>query len=108
MLSNLIRLISTLGVLEFGLLIAYLAAVNLKVFLSFRDDKKRAQEGRQRHSENDLLFWAFLGGSVGGVIAQQRFRHKTRKQPFATILFFITLAHMLMVFAILVVILFQA
>ena len=29
---------------------------------------------------------AFLGGAAGAVLGQQIFRHKTRKQPFRTIL----------------------
>ena len=32
------------------------------------------------------LLMAFLGGSAGALVARQVFRHKTRKQPFASLL----------------------
>jgi len=34
-----------------------------------------------------LLTIALLGGSPGALVARQRFRHKTRKQPFSTALY---------------------
>ncbi len=46
-------------------------------------DKLRAERGLWRIPEATLLGWAFLGGAVGGKLAQKLFRHKTRKQPFA-------------------------
>ena len=49
-------------------------------------DKRAAQNGNWRVAERTLLLWAFAGGAVGAKLAQNRFRHKTRKQPFATLL----------------------
>lgn len=60
--------------------------LNVWAFFAFWQDKQRAIHARRRTSEKDLLTLAFFGGSVGAIAAQQLFRHKTRKQPFATYL----------------------
>lgn len=64
--------------------IAFLAAINAITLLAFRHDKRRAVAGGRRVREADLLGLAIIGGSPGALIARQLFRHKTRKQPFAT------------------------
>ncbi|XUY28197.1 DUF1294 domain-containing protein [Agrobacterium sp. rho-8.1] len=66
-------------------LAAYLT-FNIIVFLIYGWDKKAARSGEWRMSESVLLWLAFLGGSLGAVLAQQLLRHKTRKQPFRTYL----------------------
>lgn len=63
-----------------------LAAINIAAFVAFGIDKDRAERERQRLPENHLLLLALLGGAVGAVAGQQFFRHKTRKQPFRTLL----------------------
>lgn len=70
----------------FGMVLVYLAAVNTIAFLAFRLDKARAIAGARRIREDTLLFLAVMGGWVGAKIAQRRYRHKTRKQPFALLL----------------------
>lgn len=45
-------------------------------------DKARAENRSQRIPESTLLYLAFIGGSIGTMIAQQTIRHKTRKEPF--------------------------
>ncbi len=45
-------------------------------------DKFCAVHNRWRVPEGNLLIWAFLGGALGGKLAQYLFRHKTRKEPF--------------------------
>ena len=47
--------------------------------------------GGRRISEGSLLLLALLGGTPGAFAARHMFRHKTRKQPFATILWLIAL-----------------
>ncbi len=55
-------------------------------FLVFGIDKRRAVKGEWRVPEATLLMLAFMGGWLGAKAAQRWFRHKTRKQPFATLL----------------------
>ena len=64
----------------------YLVVVNALTYLSFRDDKRRAVLSRRRIPERRLLALAALGGSPAAFYAQQRLRHKTVKQPFASLL----------------------
>lgn len=67
-------------------LLLYAAAINAAAFGLFAADKRRAMRNERRISERDLLTCAALGGVVGAITAQQLFRHKTRKEPFRTIL----------------------
>jgi uncharacterized membrane protein YsdA (DUF1294 family) len=67
-----------------GLLVpaTYVGAINVISFALMVLDKKLAVAHRRRISEATLLFVAFLGGGLGGKLAQKLFRHKTQKQPF--------------------------
>ncbi|MGX9443556.1 DUF1294 domain-containing protein [Nitrobacteraceae bacterium UC4446_H13] len=47
----------------------------------------------RRIPESKLLFFAPIGGSAGAILGQQLFRHKTRKEPFQSILFGISTLH---------------
>ncbi len=58
--------------------------LNVWTFMLFGIDKIRAENGSWRVSEATLLFWAFLGGSIGAYAGRAVFRHKTRKQPFSS------------------------
>lgn len=51
-------------------------------FISYAYDKTAAETGRWRISEAQLLWGDFLGGVIGGLIAQAWFRHKTRKPSY--------------------------
>lgn len=66
----------------FALILTYLAAVNLKTYCIYADDKLRAIAKDQRIPEATLLWWAGIGGWGGAKIAQHRLRHKSYKQPF--------------------------
>lgn len=68
------------------LLVLHLVAINALAFGAFWLDKRRAREGRWRTPEKTLLTIALLGGGLGAVCGQQVFRHKTRKEPFRTVL----------------------
>jgi uncharacterized membrane protein YsdA (DUF1294 family) len=63
-----------------------LAAINLWTLLRFREDKRRARQGRRRIPEARLLMLATIGGAAGALLARRLFRHKTRKQPFSACL----------------------
>ena len=60
-----------------------LSAINIAAFGAFWIDKRRAVKQEWRIREGKLLGLVFVGGWVGAKLAQRRFRHKTRKQPFA-------------------------
>lgn len=68
------------------MILIYLAAINLAAFGAMGFDKRLAEQGRRRIPERDLLTLAAIGGAPGAIAAQQVFRHKTRKEPFRTLL----------------------
>lgn len=59
---------------------------NLFVFLVYWWDKEAAKNGEWRIRESTLLSLALVGGSLGAISAQRLLRHKTRKEPFRSIL----------------------
>jgi uncharacterized membrane protein YsdA (DUF1294 family) len=63
--------------------------INAWTMVLFWDDKRRARAGAWRISEASLLGMALIGGTPGAFLARAWFRHKTRKHPFSTVLFFI-------------------
>lgn len=65
-------------------LVLVLVVANGAAFALFALDKHRAETGGWRVAEATLLMVALLGGSIGAKVAQRRFRHKTRKEPFRT------------------------
>lgn len=69
-----------------------IAGVNLWTVLAFWQDKARARAGEWRIPEAQLLGLALIGGTPGAFLARRLFRHKTRKQPFGTLLWVIAVA----------------
>lgn len=63
-------------------LLICLAAVNVAAFAAMGIDKARAKAGAWRIPEATLFLLAVLGGSVGGILGMQMFRHKTRHKTF--------------------------
>ena len=60
----------------------YLIVINALAYGVYWLDKRRAEKGKGRISERELLLWAGAGGSVGAVLAMRRHRHKTKKLSF--------------------------
>jgi uncharacterized membrane protein YsdA (DUF1294 family) len=60
--------------------------MNCLAFGLYWYDKRQAGTGswRVHVPESQLLSVAFLGGWFGAKVAQRRFRHKNRKEPFRT------------------------
>ena len=63
-------------------LIYYLAIINIITFLLFMSDKKRAIRRQWRVPEILLLSLSAIGGSLGGYLSMQIFRHKTKTAIF--------------------------
>ena len=80
-------------------LIGYIVGINVLTFFAFAYDKRQSQKGGWRVPENTLLGLSILGGSVGAKVAQNKFRHKTRKQPFGKILNGILVLQVLLIIA---------
>lgn len=55
---------------------------NTFAFMQIYVDKRKAEEGKQRIPERDIFLVAALGGWPGSFLAQQLFRHKTKKGSF--------------------------
>ncbi len=60
----------------------YFLAINLMAYSAFWFDKKLSQTSTARIPEASLLVLCLLGGTIGGYISSQRYRHKTKKGPF--------------------------
>lgn len=73
----------------------YLFTINALEILLFMLDKRRARLGHWRISERTLLTVALVGGTPGAYWSRQLFRHKTRKQPFSTLLHVIALLQLI-------------
>ena len=78
-----------------SLLLIYLL-VNVVVYCVYWWDKQAAIEGARRVRESTLLWLAMAGGSLGALTAQQVLRHKTRKEPFRSILMTIGALHVVL------------
>jgi len=75
------------------LILANIGAFGLMVW-----DKEAARTGSWRISEKTLILSSLVGGSIGALGASILVRHKTRKQPIATILRAMPLLHVGLVF----------
>jgi len=75
-------------------LVAYPLA-SLISFVQYWQDKSSAQRGSWRTPEKALHLVESLGGWPGALIAQQCFRHKTRKLSFQLVVWLIVAAHQL-------------
>ncbi len=62
--------------------IALYLAMSILCFVGYWIDKSAAVHGRWRVPEATLLIPGLLGGWPGAIVAQQVFRHKTRKTAF--------------------------
>ena len=60
--------------------------LSIFTYLMFARDKQAAKNKSWRISENTLHILSLLGGWPGALLAQFQLRHKSRKQPFKSIL----------------------
>ena len=90
-------LVGSWQLLKLGVLLVvpvYLLTSLLSVLL-FWIDKRNARQDRRRIPENTLHAVELLGGWPGALIAQQLFRHKTRKASYLLVLWLIIGLHQL-------------
>ena len=69
--------------------------INVIAFLAFGWDKRQAERDGSRIAERTLIGLALFGGALGALIGQQVFRHKTKKQPFRTLLWLAAVINLL-------------
>jgi uncharacterized membrane protein YsdA (DUF1294 family) len=65
-----------------NILFYYFLILNGTAFMLMTYDKHLAKTQKQRISEQTLLSFVFLGGTVGSGIAMLIFRHKTVKKSY--------------------------
>lgn len=82
--------LAVLHILPFVLATA-MTGLSVVAYVAYWMDKSAAQRGAQRTPESTLHLIALAGGWPGALVAQQQFRHKTRKQPFQSV-FWVTVA----------------
>ena len=68
--------------LALEVLFIYLIVINSLCFLTYGYDKWRAKNNKRRISEFNLLLLAGIGGTIGGLIGMNFFKHKTNKFSF--------------------------
>ena len=78
---------------------AWYGAVSLVAFVAYGFDKRAAKRGAPRTSESALLTMGFVGGWPGALVAQQLFRHKTRKRSFRRAFWFSVVVNVLVLAA---------
>ncbi len=69
------------GNLPFIILVLYVA-LSLLTFLAYALDKSAAKRGAWRTPESTLHLFSLAGGWPGALIAQQKLRHKSKKESF--------------------------
>jgi uncharacterized membrane protein YsdA (DUF1294 family) len=75
---------------------AAMLPMSVAAWVLYRDDKKRAVAGRWRVTETELHGLELFGGWPGAFLAQQKYRHKTRKFSYQAIFWSIVFLHQLL------------
>ena len=78
---------------------AWYGAASLVAIVAYGLDKRAAKRGAPRISESALLTMGFVGGWPGALVAQQLFRHKTRKRSFRRAFWFTVVVNVLVLTA---------
>jgi uncharacterized membrane protein YsdA (DUF1294 family) len=73
--------------------LAAYGVISLLAFLLYWSDKRKARADHWRTPENVLHAVELAGGWPGALLAQQLFRHKTRKISFQLVFWIIVLMH---------------
>ncbi|WPJ95307.1 DUF1294 domain-containing protein [Coraliomargarita algicola] len=68
--------------IDWQFILGYWLFISVTTFVSYWQDKRRAQKGLWRIPEKSLHSFELLGGWPAAYLAQQLFRHKTSKRSF--------------------------
>ena len=68
-----------------ALILAVYFIISLVTFIMYSIDKSAARNGDWRTPESTLHFLSLAGGWPGALIAQQKLRHKSKKQSFRAV-----------------------
>ncbi|WP_260295756.1 cold shock and DUF1294 domain-containing protein [Sedimenticola hydrogenitrophicus] len=71
------------------LILAIYMAASLLTFITYAIDKSAAKNGSWRTPESTLHLLSLAGGWPGAIVAQQKLRHKSKKQSFRS-MFWVT------------------
>ena len=71
----------------------FYAGLSRITFILYADDKYRAEHGKWRTSEVVLHSFELMGGWLGGFIAQQKLRHKSRKNSYQIVFWTVVIIH---------------
>ncbi len=74
-------------------IIAVYVIASLVTFLAYAKDKSAARSGGWRTPESTLHMFSLLGGWPGALVAQQKLRHKSKKQPFRLVFWLTVMAN---------------
>ena len=77
-------------------MIIYLILINAAAFLCMLIDKQKARKRHRRIRESTLLLLCAIGGSLGGYVGMQLFRHKTQKPKFSVGVPFMLAVHVIL------------
>jgi uncharacterized membrane protein YsdA (DUF1294 family) len=66
-------------------LLAWYLVIGVVTFFVYAKDKRAAINGNWRVPEKTLHIFSVAGGWLGALIAQDKLRHKTQKQPFRAV-----------------------
>ncbi|MCC4859108.1 DUF1294 domain-containing protein [Vibrio splendidus] len=90
--------VSVLFVESSKALLAWYLVIGVVTFFVYAKDKRAAINGNWRVPEKTLHILSVVGGWLGALIAQDKLRHKTQKQPFRAI-YWLTVAMNVAAFA---------
>lgn len=79
------------------LVLVSVVLLSLVSYFAYARDKRAAQRGQWRTSENALHLLALLGGWPGAWLAQQRLRHKSMKLSFRWMFWLTVMMHVALV-----------
>lgn len=77
--------------------LGWVAVLSVASFTVYRFDKLRATHGGRRVPERTLQLLALLGGWPGVILAQRRYRHKTRTASFLIVFWAVVVLHVAIV-----------